>query len=171
MHRRPPAHPLRRPPRPTTCPEPTHPAVSNEKPPATEPGSVAGGFVVFDIFQVNANWLSKNRATVNTSNHPANNTACRDVNSHNDRPSCSWLINLQVSEPAKVRTGIRRCGTSSRLKLMVAHLKESGIAPEQIVEMNFESRDFRNITSDDVSCVCEEAHPWPGSVRDQSTDV
>lgn len=33
---------------------------------------------------------------------------------------------------------------------MVAHLRESGIAPEQIVEMNFESHDFRNMTSDDV---------------------
>lgn len=60
------------------------------------------------------------------------------------------LIGFQDTEPVKVITGIRRCGKSSLLKLMVAHLKESGIAPEQIVEMNFESHDFRNMTSDDV---------------------
>lgn len=60
------------------------------------------------------------------------------------------LIGFQDTEPVKVITGIRRCGKSSLLKLMVAHLRESGIAPEQIVEMNFESHDFRNTTSDDV---------------------
>lgn len=60
------------------------------------------------------------------------------------------LIGFQDTEPVKVITGIRRCGKSSLLKLMVAHLRESGIAPEQIVEMNFESHDFRNMTSDDV---------------------
>lgn len=60
------------------------------------------------------------------------------------------LISFQDTEPVKVITGIRRCGKSSLLKLMVAHLKESGVAPEQIVEMNFESHDFRNMTSDDV---------------------
>lgn len=60
------------------------------------------------------------------------------------------LISFQDTEPVKVITGIRRCGKSSLLKLMVAHLKESGVAPEQIIEMNFESHDFRNMTSDDV---------------------
>lgn len=60
------------------------------------------------------------------------------------------LISFQDTEPVKVITGIRRCGKSSLLKLMVAHLRESGVAPEQIIEMNFESHDFRNMTSDDV---------------------
>lgn len=60
------------------------------------------------------------------------------------------LIGFQDTEPVKIVTGIRRCGKSSLLKLMVAHLRESGIASEQIVEMNFESHDFRNMTSDDV---------------------
>ncbi len=60
------------------------------------------------------------------------------------------LIGFQDTEPVKVITGIRRCGKSSLLKLMVAHLIETGIQPVQIVEMNFESNDFRKMTSDDV---------------------
>ena len=60
------------------------------------------------------------------------------------------LIGFQDTEPVKIITGIRRCGKSSLLKLMVLHLKDTGIAPEQIIEMNFESHDFRSMTSDDV---------------------
>ena len=33
---------------------------------------------------------------------------------------------------------------------MVQHLKESGILPEQIIEMNFESFDFRGMSADDI---------------------
>ncbi len=39
----------------------------------------------------------------------------------------------------KVITGIRRCGKSSLLRLMAQHLRESGVAPEQVIELNFES--------------------------------
>ena len=60
------------------------------------------------------------------------------------------LIGFQDTEPVKVITGIRRCGKSSLLKLMVAHLTETGISPDQIIEMNFESHDFRKMTSDEV---------------------
>ncbi len=60
------------------------------------------------------------------------------------------LIGFQDTEPVKVITGIRRCGKSSLLKLMVRHLQETGIQAQQIVEMNFESHDFRNMTSDEV---------------------
>lgn len=60
------------------------------------------------------------------------------------------LIGFQDMEPVKVITGIRRCGKSSLLKLMIRHLRETGIGQEQIVEMNFESHDFRSMTSDEV---------------------
>lgn len=60
------------------------------------------------------------------------------------------LIGFQDTEPVKVITGVRRCGKSSLLKLMVAHLRETGVTPEQIVEMNFEAHDFRSMSTDDV---------------------
>ncbi len=60
------------------------------------------------------------------------------------------LIKFQDTEPVKVVTGIRRCGKSSLLRLMVAHLLETGVAPERIVEMNFESYELGKMTADDV---------------------
>ena len=47
------------------------------------------------------------------------------------------------------KSGIRRCGKSSILKLMILHLKESGIKDNQILAMNFESHAFKNMSSDD----------------------
>lgn len=58
------------------------------------------------------------------------------------------LIAFQDSEPVKVVTGIRRCGKLSLLKLMIRHLMDSGVHEEQIVEMNFESHAFKDMTSD-----------------------
>ena len=60
------------------------------------------------------------------------------------------LISFMDTEPVKVVTGIRRCGKSSLLKLMVEHLKDIGIGDEQIVEMNFESNAYKEMTSNDV---------------------
>ena len=58
------------------------------------------------------------------------------------------LIAFMDTEPVKVVTGIRRCGKSSLLKLMVVYLKDSGIAEDQIIEINFESYDFKDMTAD-----------------------
>ena len=53
------------------------------------------------------------------------------------------LISFQNTEPVKVITGIRRCGKSSLMKLMIKHLRESGIPDERIIFMNFESMEYR----------------------------
>ena len=55
------------------------------------------------------------------------------------------LIAFQDTEPVKVITGIRRCGKSSLMKLMICHLRESGISDDQIIVMNFESMEYRSM--------------------------
>ena len=75
------------------------------------------------------------------------------IDSHELRQRDSYLnklIGFQDTEPVKVITGIRRCGKSSLLKLMVRHLKDTSVLPEQILEMNFESFDFRRMNADDI---------------------
>ena len=60
------------------------------------------------------------------------------------------LIAFQDTEPVKIITGIRRCGKSSLMKLMIEHLKNSGITENQIIEMNFESMNYRHMTAKEL---------------------
>lgn len=60
------------------------------------------------------------------------------------------LIAFQDTEPVKIITGIRRCGKSSLLKLMARHLRENGILDGQIIEINFESMEFRKMTAEEL---------------------
>lgn len=57
------------------------------------------------------------------------------------------LIGFKDTEPVKVITGIRRCGKSSLLKLMIEHLKQNGVLPSQILYVNFESFEFVEFNS------------------------
>lgn len=60
------------------------------------------------------------------------------------------LIAFQDTEPVKIITGLRRSGKSSLLRLMENHLKENGIADEQILHMNFESMRFADMTDKEL---------------------
>ncbi|MBQ0064317.1 MAG: ATP-binding protein [Firmicutes bacterium] len=60
------------------------------------------------------------------------------------------LLAFKDTEPVKVVTGIRGCGKTTLLKLMVQHLKDNDVDENQIIEMNFESGEYKNMTSDEV---------------------
>lgn len=77
-----------------------------------------------------------------------------------DRPLyLNRLIAFQDTEPVKIITGIRRCGKSSLMKLMSRHLRKTGVTDEQIIEMNFESMDFRRMSADDLYQYVKERLP------------
>ena len=69
------------------------------------------------------------------------------------------LIAFQDTEPVKIITGIRRCGKSSLMKLMILHLRETGVVDDQIIEMNFESMDFRRMTVEELYRYVKERLP------------
>ena len=54
---------------------------------------------------------------------------------------------FQDTEMIKVITGIRRCGKSSLMKLMADELRNSGKEDMQIIEINFESMRFSEMTA------------------------
>ena len=55
------------------------------------------------------------------------------------------LIEFKDKNVVKIVTGIRRCGKSTLLDLFEDHLVESGIPQRNIVHMNMESLQYRNI--------------------------
>lgn len=52
------------------------------------------------------------------------------------------LVGYKDSELIKVITGIRRCGKSCLMQLMITHLIDEGVSEENIIDMNFESMRF-----------------------------
>lgn len=69
------------------------------------------------------------------------------------------LIAFQDTEPVKIITGIRRCGKSSLLKLMARHLRNNGVADEQLIELNFESMEFRGMSAEALYQYVKERLP------------
>ncbi|MGN1339228.1 MAG: ATP-binding protein [Oscillospiraceae bacterium] len=69
------------------------------------------------------------------------------------------LISFKDTEPVKVITGIRRCGKSSVMKLMIKNLLESGIDESQILYMNFESMEYSDMTAKQLYQYVQERRP------------
>lgn len=55
------------------------------------------------------------------------------------------LICFKDKNLIKVVTGIRRCGKSTMFEMYQEYLKETGITKEQIISVNLEDADYRNI--------------------------
>ena len=53
------------------------------------------------------------------------------------------LIKLKDTDVIKIITGIGGCGKSSLMKLMIRYLLENNVKEEQIVQINFESIEFK----------------------------
>ena len=73
----------------------------------------------------------------------ANNLKKRDI-------YLNQLIAFKDKEPIKVITGIRRCGKSKLLSLMIEHLLNEGKEKDQIIEINFEYMSFSLMSYKDV---------------------
>ena len=69
-----------------------------------------------------------------------------------DRPLYTDRIMAYADTPfVKVLTGVRRCGKSTILKLLMEKLqKEKAVLPEQIVSMRFDSMEYEDMTAKDM---------------------
>lgn len=56
------------------------------------------------------------------------------------------LIKFKDTNFIKIITGIRHCGKSSLMKLMIRYLLENNVKKKQIVQINFESIEFKKMT-------------------------
>lgn len=72
------------------------------------------------------------------------------------------LIKFRDTEPVKVITGIRRCGKSSVMKLMIRYLIESGIDDSRILYINFESMEYSGMTAKQLYDYVKERRPENG---------
>lgn len=57
----------------------------------------------------------------------------------------NWLLKWKDSQIIKVITGIRRCGKSTMFKMFQDYLLKNGVAPEQIISINFEDLEFEEL--------------------------
>ena len=66
-----------------------------------------------------------------------------------NRPLYVDMIMAYTDTPfVKVLTGVRRCGKSTILKMMIEKLqKEQNIPSEQIVSMRFDSMEYEDMTA------------------------
>jgi len=60
------------------------------------------------------------------------------------------LIEFKDTDFVKIITGIRRCGKSSLMKLMIKHLLENAVEKEQIIQINFESIEFKKMNVENL---------------------
>ena len=55
------------------------------------------------------------------------------------------LISFKDKNLIKVVTGIRRCGKSTMFELFQNYLKDNGVEEEQIITVNLEDGDYRDV--------------------------
>lgn len=60
------------------------------------------------------------------------------------------LINFKDKHLIKVITGVRRCGKSTILELFQEYLLQNGISEEQIISINFENPDYKELKNSDI---------------------
>jgi len=68
------------------------------------------------------------------------------------------LLGYKDKKIVKVITGIRRCGKSTMLSVFAQELRKMRVSEKQIIEMNFESMKFENITNHkELYSYCKDA--------------
>ncbi|MBR5616282.1 MAG: ATP-binding protein [Clostridia bacterium] len=56
-----------------------------------------------------------------------------------------WLIRQKDKQIIKVVSGVRRCGKSTLFAIFQEYLRANGVAPEQIISINFESIEYEDL--------------------------
>ena len=68
-----------------------------------------------------------------------------------ERPMYTDRIMAYVNTPfVKILTGVRRCGKSTILKMIMDKLRERGVPTEQIVSYRFDSMEYDGATSKQI---------------------
>ena len=68
-----------------------------------------------------------------------------------DRPMYVDRITAYVDTPfVKILTGVRRCGKSTILKMIIKELKKRGVAEDRIVSYRFDSMEYEDMTAKEM---------------------